>query len=167
MDKQSSRAPAIALSSRRRFLLRTGECTAGAAVTLLLAMRPCRATTEEMQAAIVKTIGTATPQNGKVTLDVPPLVENGNAVPLTVSVDSPMTERDHVTAIHLFNEKNPQPYVASFRLGPRAGKAEVATRIKLADSQQIIAIAQMSDGSLWSTSAKVIVTIAACVEDVH
>lgn len=154
-------------NSRRRFLLHTGESAVGAAVVLLLSLRPCRATPAEMQAAIRDTIGPATPKIGKVTLDVPPLVENGNAVPLTVSVDSPMTPQDHVTAIHVFNEKNPQPYVASFRLGPRAGKAVVATRIKLADSQQVIAIAQMSDGSLWSDSATVIVTIAACVEDVH
>lgn len=153
-------------NNRRRFLLRAGECAAGAAAAWLLTMRPCRATPEDMQAAIRETVGTAAPKIGRVSLDVPPLVENGNAVPLTVSVDSPMTPQDHVTAIHLFNEKNPQPYVASFRLGPRAGKAVVATRIKLADSQQVTAIAQMSDGSLWSSSAQVIVTIAACVEDV-
>ncbi len=154
-------------NSRRRFLIRAGECAAGAAGSLLLSIQPGRATPEEMRTAVRDTFGTVTPQAGKVTLDVPPLVENGNAVPLTVSVDSPMTAEDHVTAIHLFNEKNPQPYVATFRLGPRAGKAQVATRIKLADSQQVIAIARMSDGSLWSGSAKVIVTIAACVEDIQ
>jgi sulfur-oxidizing protein SoxY len=93
------------------------------------------------------------------------LVENGNAVPLTVAVESPMTEEEHVTAIHLFNEKNPQPYVATFRFSAASGKAAVSTRIKLADSQQVVAIARMNDGSLWSDSAQVIVTLAACVED--
>jgi len=101
---------------------------------------------------------------GRVKLGIPPLVENGNTVPVTVTVDSPMTETDHVSAIHVFNEKNPQPYVIGMSLGPRAGRAVVSTRIKLADSQQVIAIAQMSDGSLWSDTVHVIVTIAACVE---
>jgi sulfur-oxidizing protein SoxY len=154
-------------SSRRHFLFRAGECAAGAILVSLVTIRTSRATPDMMQAAIRETIGTAVPKSGRVKLDLPPLVENGNAVPLTVSVDSPMTAEDHVTAIHLFNEKNPQPYVARFRLSPRAGKAVVATRIKLADSQQVTAIAQMSDGSFWSDSAQVIVTIAACVEDVH
>lgn len=154
-------------NKRRRFLLQAGGCTLGAAATLLLSMRPARATPGEMRDAIRQTVGQTTPRDGRVSLDLPPLVENGNAVPLTVTVDSPMTPQDHVLAIHIFNEKNPQPHVASFHLGPRSGKAQVATRIKLADSQQVIAIAEMSDGSLWQASAKVIVTIAACVEDVN
>jgi sulfur-oxidizing protein SoxY len=102
---------------------------------------------------------------GRVKLDMPPLVENGNVVPLTISVDSPMTQDDHVESIHIFNEKNPQPYVITIHLGPRAGQAVVTTRIKLADTQSVVAIARMSDGSLWSDSADVIVTIAACVEN--
>ena len=85
-------------------------------------------------------------------------------MPLTVSVDSPMTEADHVTSIHIFNQKNPQPYVAAFHLGPRAGKAAVATRIRLADSQQVVAVARLNDGSVWSDSVDVIVTLAACAE---
>jgi sulfur-oxidizing protein SoxY len=85
-------------------------------------------------------------------------------LPLTVSVESPMTEADHVESIHIFNQKNPQPYVAAFHLGARAGKASVATRIRLADSQRIVAIARLADGSLWSDSADVIVTLAACTE---
>ena len=76
-----------------------------------------------------------------------------------------MTAADHVKAIAIFNEKNPQPHVAVFHLGPRAGKASVATRIRLADSQKVVAIAEMSDGSCWSDTQDVIVTIAACLED--
>jgi sulfur-oxidizing protein SoxY len=122
------------------------------------------ATEEEMAAAIRELIGEAPLEPGKVKLEMPSIVENGNAVPVTVSVDSPMTEADHVESIHIFNQKNPQPYVAAFHLGPRAGKASVATRMRLADSQRIIAIARFSDGSFRSDSADVIVTLAACTE---
>jgi sulfur-oxidizing protein SoxY len=101
---------------------------------------------------------------GRIKLDLPPLVENGNAVPLAISVESPMTVEDHVKTIAVFNQKNPQPNVATFHLGPRSGRASVSTRIRLADSQTVIAIAQMSDGSFWSDSADVVVTLAACVE---
>jgi sulfur-oxidizing protein SoxY len=103
---------------------------------------------------------------GKVALDVPPLVENGNAVPMKVSVESPMSAKDHVKAIHVFNEKNPQPHVLNAYIGPRSGKAIVQAHIKLADSQRVVAIAELSDGTFWSASAEVIVTIAACTEEV-
>ena len=96
---------------------------------------------------------------------MPTLVENGNTVPLTVSVESPMSAADHVRAIHIVNEKNPQPQVISVTLGPRVGRARLETRIKLADSQQVVAIAEMSDGSFWSETADVVVTLAACLED--
>src|SRR4029077_13058090 len=97
-------------------------------------------------------------------LELPPIVENGNTVPLTVSVESPMTETDHAASIHIFNETNPQPYVAAFRPGPGAGRAAVSARIRLADSQRVTAIARLGDGSFWSDSADVIVTLAACAE---
>ena len=76
-----------------------------------------------------------------------------------------MTKENHVKAIHVFNEKNPQPNVITVRLGPRAGKAQVSTRIRLADTQKVIAIAEMSDGTFWSDTQEVIVTLAACLED--
>ena len=117
-----------------------------------------------MEEAIRSLVGDAVVMRGRVKLELPAIVENGNTVPLTVTVDIPMSEADHVTAIHIFNEKNPQPYVAAFAVGPRAGKAVVSTRIRLADSQQVTAIARLSDGSLWSDSADVIVTLAACAE---
>jgi sulfur-oxidizing protein SoxY len=117
-----------------------------------------------MAAAIREVVGEAAVKPGRVKLEVPPLVENGNTVPLVVAVDSPMTEAAHVKAIYLFNEKNPQPNIANFRLGPRSGVAKVSTRIRLADSQKVTAIAQLSDGSFWSDEADVIVTLAACVE---
>lgn len=102
---------------------------------------------------------------GRVALTVPPLVENGNAVGVSVTVESPMSEADHVRRVALFNEKNPQPDIAVFHLGPRAGRARVATRIRLATSQTLVAVAELSDGSFWSARANVIVTLAACIED--
>jgi sulfur-oxidizing protein SoxY len=144
---------------RRSFL-------AGAALVSILPVGSARATPEAMAAAIKEVVGGATIREGKVKLDLPPLVENGNTVPLTVSVESPMTSADHIKAIHVFNEKNPQPHVFDARLGPRNGKAVVATRIKLGDSQKIIAIAETSTGQFWSASADVIVTLAACIEDI-
>jgi len=103
--------------------------------------------------------------DGRVKLDIPPLLENGNAVGVTVDVESPMTPQDHVRRIALFNEKNPQADVAVFHLGPRSGRARVSTRIRLATSQTLVAIAELTDGSFWSSRANVIVTLAACIED--
>jgi sulfur-oxidizing protein SoxY len=145
---------------RRDFLMVGGAI--GAAFGL--GRVPARATPAEAKEAIVKLAGEAPVKPGRVTLDLPALVENGNSVPLTVSVESPMTPADHVKAIHVIVEKNPQPYVASFHLGPRAGRAHVSTRIRLADSQTVVAICEMSDGSFWSGSADSVVTLAACTE---
>ena len=124
------------------------------------------ATPEALAVAIKEVTGGAPLREGKVTLDIPPLVENGNTVPLTVTVESPMTADDHVKAIHVLNEKNPQPHVFNAWLSPANGRALVSTRIKLADSQKVVAIAETSTGEFWSAHANVIVTIAACVEDV-
>jgi sulfur-oxidizing protein SoxY len=143
----------------RRLLLLTA---AGMGVAALAPV--AGATDETMAAAIRELVGEAPLEPGKVKLEVPSIVENGNTVPVTVSVESPMTEADHVKSIHIFNQKNPQPYVAAFDLGPRAGKASVATRMRLADSQRIMAIARLSDGSFRSASADVVVTLAACTE---
>jgi sulfur-oxidizing protein SoxY len=151
--------------SRRRILIGAAGLAGGAGLAML-APAPARATPAMMAAAIKGVIGDAPLRKGKVTLDVPPLVENGNTVPVEVSVESPMTLTDHVRAIHLFNEKNPQPYVISARLGPRAGQGRLATRMRLADSQKVIAVAEMSDGTFWSDEVDVIVTIAACLEDI-
>ena len=147
---------------RRRFLAGTA---ATAAVVVVLPFAPASATPDSMAEAIKKVVGNTTPTEGRVKLDVPPLVENGNSVSLTVSVDSPMTVSDHVKAIYVFNEKNPQPNVFSARLGPRNGKAIVGARIKLGDSQRIVAIAETSDGKFWMAGADVIVTLAACLEE--
>jgi sulfur-oxidizing protein SoxY len=151
-------------ATRRQFLV-DAACVAGGLVLVpVVAAGPARATPATMRTAMKNVVGEATVRKGKVTIDLPPLIENGNTVSLTVAVDSPMTAADHVKAVHVFNEKNPQPNVVSIHLGPRAGKASVATRIRLADSQKVIAIAEMSDGSFWSDEAEVVVTLAACLE---
>jgi sulfur-oxidizing protein SoxY len=125
-----------------------------------------QATPEQMRAAIHGVVGDAPVRKGRVQLDLPPVVENGNTVSLVVAVDSAMTATDYVKTIHVFNEKNPQPYVIAAHLGPRAGRAKIATRIRLADSQTLTAIAEMSDGTFWSASTDVVVTLAACVEGI-
>lgn len=127
-------------------------------------LRPAQAATDELAAAVSAYTGGAVPTAGKVKLDIAELVDNGNVVPITVTVDSPMTAGNHVRAIAIFNEKNPQRDVAKFSLGPRYGKAEVTTRIRLATTQKLVAVAQMNDGSFWSHTVDVIVTLAACIE---
>ncbi len=145
---------------RRQFLAAGG----GVAVALAIAAPPARANPAEAQQAIRQLVGAARIERGRIRLDLPPLVENGNVVPIRVSVDSPMTAADHVKAIYLFAEKNPLPVVAVFRFGPRAGRASVEARIRLADSQSVTAICEMSDGSFWSDSVDAVVTLSACVE---
>ncbi|MCO4055845.1 MAG: SoxY-related AACIE arm protein [Bosea sp.] len=143
------------LASRRDILL----CALAA-----VAVGPAAATPASMASAMEAFARGAPVRPGRVALTVPALVENGNAVPLTIEIDSPMTEGDHVKRIAVFNERNPQPNVATFELGPRAGRARISTRIRLGDSQRIAAIAEMSDGSLWSGTADLIVTLPACIE---
>jgi sulfur-oxidizing protein SoxY len=152
-------------STRRRFLGLAGSAAVLGAVPVV-ALRPAEATPAMLATAIRNVVGAAVVQTGRIKLDIPPLVENGNTVPMTVSVISPMTPEDFVKSIHVFNEKNPRPNIGNFYLGPRAGRAQISTRIRLADSQKIVAIAQLSDGSFWSATADVVVTLAACTEEV-
>jgi sulfur-oxidizing protein SoxY len=119
---------------------------------------------EDADEVIKKITGTAKIQEGRVTLTIPPLVENGNLVVLKVSVDSPMTANDYVKAIHVIAEGNPLPNIFTAYLTPRSGSANITTRVRLADSQQVWAIAQMSNGSFWQGSAETLVTLSACTE---
>jgi sulfur-oxidizing protein SoxY len=150
-----------ARGATRRGMLLAGMAGLGAA---LIKIEPAAATPDSMKRAIHQVVGEAPVRTGKVKIDVPTLVENGNTVALAIEVESPMTKDDHVKAIHVFNEKNPLPNVISAHLGPRAGRAKVSTRFRLADTQTIVAVAELSDGSFWSASADVIVTLAACLE---
>ena len=122
------------------------------------------ATADDATQAVDKILSGRPAKVGRVTLEIPPLVENGNLVTMKVSVQSPMTEADYVRAIHIVAEGNPLPNVVSFFFSPRSGRAAVTTRIRLGDSQRVRAIAQMNDGSFWQGDAATLVTLAACTE---
>jgi sulfur-oxidizing protein SoxY len=151
----------VTLVNRRTMLHQLG------AVGLLLALWPAPAwpTPETVQQAIRQRIGDREPQPGGVTLTLPKIAETGNSVPLTVTVDSPMTPEAHVSRIHVFVPGNPEPVAATYHLGARAGKAQISTHIRLARTQTVLALAEMSDGAVRSDAASVLVTIGACVDE--
>lgn len=150
--------PTPALLTRRRLVL------ASTSLTALTLMQPALANTDELAQAVSAYATGKKVTEGKVKLEIAELVDNGNVVPITVSVSSPMTPANHVKAIAVFNEKNPQRETVKFDLGPRYGKSEVSTRIRLATTQKLVAVAHLSDGTFWSHTVEVIVTIAACIE---
>lgn len=129
-----------------------------------LLLRPAVATPQAMRAALAEFTGGAPLRDGKITLEIAVLIENGNTVPVSVRVASPMSVANHVRRIAILTDRNPEPGVAVFHLGPRSGRAEVATRMRLATSQTVLAVAQMNDGSCWQAALEVIVTMPACGE---
>jgi len=133
-----------------------------AAGACLLVARPSTGTPDEVAAALRETFGDRPITPGRIKLEIPRLAENGNIVPVTITVESPMSEQDYVKSIHLFAERNPLPRVLDVELGPHNGRARVATRIRLAVSQQVRAVTVMSDGTLWTTAADVEVTVGGC-----
>jgi len=154
--RRSTAAKTLLSVPRRQVLkaLAAGAC--------FLVVRPAVATREQLETALRETFGERAIVRGRVKLELPLLAESGNVVPVTVSVDSPMSQTDHVTAIHLFAEKNHLPRVVTVQLGPWNGKAEFKSRIRLAESQQVLAVAAMNDGSLFSAVADVEVTYSSC-----
>jgi sulfur-oxidizing protein SoxY len=149
-----------AISSRRQVLSAAG----GLAISLALPAGQAAELPDDLTQAI-KAFTQGKPwREGKVAVDIAELIDNGNAVPLTINVTSAMTEADHVQAIAVFNERNPQRDVFLAQLGPQSGRAEVSTRIRLATTQKIVAVARMNDGTHWSKTVEVIVTLAACIE---
>jgi sulfur-oxidizing protein SoxY len=153
-------------TTRRQFLSLAGGVTVAGTIPIVT-LRPLSASPAMLNTAIRNVVGEAPIRTGKVKIDIPPLVENGNTVPMTVSVASPMTADDYVKSIHVFNEKNPQPNIGNFHLGPSAGRAQISTRIRLADTQKVVAIARLSDDTFWQVTADVVVTLAACTEEVN
>jgi sulfur-oxidizing protein SoxY len=147
---------------RREFVL--GAAAAAAVATLLADAR--RAAAQEkaptFEEALKKLIGAAKPEEGKVSLELPEIAENGNTVPFTVSVESPMTDKEYVKAVHVLSTGNPQPAVASFRFTPDSGKASVASRMRLAKTQDVVSIAELSDGRFLIGKRNVKVTIGGC-----
>lgn len=119
---------------------------------------------DSVEAMVFKVTGGAVVQSGRVKLELPLLADNGNSVSLKVSVDSLMTAASYVKSIHIYAARNPRPNVANFYLGPRAGRAQVSTRVRLGGSQRVLAVAALSDGSFWSASADVVVTLSACYD---
>ena len=153
-------------TTRRQFLSIAGGVTVAGTIPIVT-LRPLEATPAMLNTAIRNVVGEAQIRSGKVKLDIPPLVENGNTVPITVSVASPMTATDYVRSIHIFNEKNPQPNIGNFHLTPASGRAQVSTRIRLADTQKVVAIARLSDDTFWQVSTEIVVTLAACTEEMN
>ena len=145
---------------RRQLLLAAGTAW------LSLQARPAAAVSapETLQQVILRWAAGKPVTEGRVRFEVQPLVENGNAVPISVQVDSPMTAASHVQEIVVFNERNPLRGVVSAAFGPASGRAQLDTRIRLATSQRLVALARFSDGSQWSAQVDVVVTLAACIE---
>lgn len=144
-------------------LTRRGSLGVGAAaLAALLAPRFARATESEVAAEIKKLYGDKAPGTGRIKLDVPEIAENGLVVPITVEVDSPMTDNEYVRAVHVFADGNPLPNVISYAFTPECGKAAASARMRLAQTQNVIAIAELSDGSLFSAKTQVKVTIGGC-----
>lgn len=135
----------------------------GAGLALLALPWAAVAQEEALAAAIREQVGEAAPEEGGITLRVPVVAENGGQVPVTVVVESPQTVAEHVTAIHLFATRNPTPGIASFRLTPLIARAEVQTRIRLAEDQRIIVLAQLSDGRVRRAVAEIRVTTGGCL----
>jgi sulfur-oxidizing protein SoxY len=134
------------------------------AVIAPCAVRGAAAGVDAIAPAVRQMTGGEQARPGRVKLAIPRLADNGNLVPCRIAVESPMTETNHVRRIGLFAEKNPRPVIAVFRMGPRAGKAEIVTRIRLAGTQRVVAVAELSDGSFWSDTAEVVVTVSACLD---
>ena len=146
--------------SRRRYLSTLGLLGLSSWITPSLTQAKKPAAME----AIAKIIGSNTVLDARVNLVIPPLVESGNLVVLKLSIDSPMTANDYVKAVHVISEANPSPNMFTSYFTPRSGRAELTTRVRLADSQRVWAIAQMSDGSFFRGYADTLVTLSACTE---
>jgi sulfur-oxidizing protein SoxY len=133
-----------------------------AVVGMTLVPRAVLANPEDVKMAIEERIGDAVAKEGRIGLELPQIAENGNTVPIAFEVDSPMTESDYVKAVHIFAEQNPLPNVGTFRFTPRSGKARAATRMRLLKTQNVVAVAEMSDGSVYMAKTEVKVTIGGC-----
>ena len=147
--------------SRREVLIALG---AGGVAVATLTMLPhgARADSHELDKAIKSLVGDAALKEGRITLELPQIAENGNTVPLTVEIDSPMSDEDYCKAVHIFAEGNPLPDVATFRFTPACGQATASTRIRLAKTQNVVAVAEMSNGEVYMSKAEVKVTIGGC-----
>jgi len=145
---------------RREFVV--GGVAIATVTALAVGEVMAQAAAQGWEEAVKKILGDAKATDGKLTMDLPEIAENGNTVPFTISVDSPMTEKDYVKAIHVISTGNPQPGVATFRFTPQSGKAAAASRMRLARTQDVIALAELSDGKFLQVKRSVKVTIGGC-----
>jgi sulfur-oxidizing protein SoxY len=148
------------MMERRKFLAITGAATLAATIVT----HPVLATPSDVKRAMRDLFGDAPMTKGRVKLDIPNLVENGNTVSVTLSADGPMAGPQRINSLHLYAEENPAPNVGSFYFGPRAGQIRVSARIRLATTQTVWLVGKAEDGSLWSDGVEVLVTLAACIE---
>jgi sulfur-oxidizing protein SoxY len=144
--------------SRRSVVIAGGA----AAAALMLAPRLASATPEQVEAEISKLYAGKALSQGKIKLDLPSIAENGLVVPLNFEVESPMTDKDYVKAVHVFADGNPNPGVASFYFTAMMPKAAAQIRMRLAQTQNVVAVAEMADGSLYTAKKEVKVTIGGC-----
>lgn len=151
--------------ARRGFLASVAGGAAALALPMARAQVAMSAPGPTLEQSIAEVTKGAPAKNGRVKLELPVLADNGNAVPMKVSVDSPMTASDYVKTIYLLSEKNPVRNMATYHFGPRAGRAEVVSRVRLAGSQRVVALAEMSDGAFWLGSTDVVVTLSACMDE--
>lgn len=146
--------------SRRRFL----ALAAATALAGQSRLGGAQLVTHDLAPLVAKVTGGAPAKEGRVAIELPRLADNGHSVPMKISVESPMTEREFVRTIHIISERNPRPMVAVFHLNPHCGRAEVATRVRLNGSQRVVVLAGLSDGTWWTASAQVEVTETACLD---
>ena len=154
----TSHTRAFQTRSRRDVL----GATAAAVTVGVAAASPLQAEPAQVAAEIKKLFGDKTLKPGKIKLDLPSIAENGLVVPLNFEVDSPMTDKDYVKAVHVFAEGNPNPQVAAFRFTPMSPKAAAAIRIRLARTQNIVVVAEMASGEIYTAQREVKVTIGGC-----
>ena len=144
------------IDGTRRFLL------AGMAASVVLVAMPVRADDALVAEAIQETFGDAPRSDGRITMLLPPLAESGNTVPIQISVESPMSATDRVKRVVILATRNPRALVATMEFGPGAPRAQFSTNMRLSGTQDVITIAEMSDGSLWQAQSRVLVTVGAC-----
>lgn len=148
---------------RRRFLTLSGAALATTALPVAAQQKFQPA--QDITPLLAKLTGGKAPERSGVAIEMPQIAENGNSVPMRVRIDSPMTLQDHVTAIHIIAERNPRPLVGSFHLGPQSGRAEIATRVRLAGTQKVTVLAALSNDRFRLGQMEVLVTAAACLDE--
>ena len=146
---------------RRRFLVSGLALAGGALPAAAQRFQP----PQDISPLLAKITGGAVAEKRGVEVELPQIAENGNSVPLRVRVESPMTQADHVKAIHVFAARNPRPLVASFHLGPQSGRAEISTRVRLAGTQTVTVLAELSGRRFLAGTMYVLVTAAACLDE--